>query len=230
MDGWIGWFRLSTHSESRSCWFNNSLTADQEIFDTCCQNVMRQLFTMFESACHNLTPSPERAFFDFLLSRDFVSLCETHCLRGNRECAIYLVMTLKTIFETWFADAVIELTNKPQDDKNDGSTEDNKVDVNSPAFMVMVQNVVGGAVSKLSSNKKFVSESAQELIKKMRLRSFEDTVTPDYTDKFVPQILQHNNRNGMSWMQEKFIPFSKDLMMVCRVAANGRNGYKKQHS
>merc|ERR1719491_214676 len=175
-DGWIGWFRLSTHIESRSCWFNNSLTADQEIFDTCCQNVMRQLFTMFESACYKLVSSPEKAFLNFLLSGDFVSLYETELpvsLRDNRQCAIYLVITLKTIFETWFADAVIELTNKPQDNENDGSTEDNKVDVDSPAFMVMVQNVVGGAVSKLSLNKKFVSKSAQELIKKMRLRSFE---------------------------------------------------------
>ena len=65
---------------------------------------------------------------------------------------------------------MIELTNKPQDDENDGSNEEDKVDVNSPAFMVMVQNVVGGAMSKLSSNKMFVSKSAQELIKKMRLR------------------------------------------------------------
>ena len=102
-EGWIGWFRLSTHSESRSCWFNNSLTADQEIFDTCCQNFMQQLFTMFKSACYNLTSSLERAFFNFLLSGDFVSLYETKLpvsLRDNRECAIYLVMTLKTIFET----------------------------------------------------------------------------------------------------------------------------------
>ena len=95
-------------------------------------------------------------------------------------------MTLNTIFETWFADAVIELTNEPHDDKNDESTKEDKVGVNSPLFMIMVQNVVGGAISKLSSNKKFVSKSAQELIKKMRLRSFEDTVIQDYMDKFVP--------------------------------------------
>jgi len=188
---------------------------------------------MFESACYRLVSSPEKAFLNYLLSGDFVSLYETELpvsLRDNRQCAIYLVITLKTIFETWFADAVIELTNKPQENENDGSTEDNKVDVDSPAFMVMVQNVVGGAVSKLSLNKKFVSKSAQELIKKMRLRSFEEKVTQEYMDKYVPQILQHNNRNGMSWIQEKFMPFSKDLMMECRVAANGRNGYNKQHS
>ena len=88
-------------------------------------------------------------------------------------------MTLKTIFETWFADAVIELTKKPQDNENDGSNKEDKVDVNSPAFMVMVQKLVGEAMSKLSSNKMFVSKSAQELIKRMRLRSFEDTVTHD---------------------------------------------------
>ena len=108
---------------------------------------------MFESACYKLVSSPEKAFLNFLLSGDFVSLYETDLpvsLHGNRECAIYLVITQKTIFETWFADAVIELTNKPQDDENNGSTEDNKVDVNSPAFMVMVQNAVGRAMSKLS--------------------------------------------------------------------------------
>ena len=66
-------------------------------------------------------------------------------------------MTLKTSFETWFADAVIELTNKPQDNKNDGSNKEDKVNFNSPAFMVMVQNVVSRAMSKLSSNKMFVS-------------------------------------------------------------------------
>ena len=127
------------------------------------------------------------------------------------------------------ADAVIELTNKPLDNKNDGSNEEDKVNVNSSLFMVMVQNVVGGAMSKLSSNKMFVSKSAQELIKKMRLWLFEDTVTQDYVGKYVPQILQHNNRKGMSWIQEKLILFSNNLTRMCRVATTGRNSCKKQH-
>ena len=34
-DTWMGWFRLSMRSKSCSGWFNNTLTADQAIFDTC---------------------------------------------------------------------------------------------------------------------------------------------------------------------------------------------------
>ena len=64
------------------------------------------------------------------------------CLRSNTECAIYLVKTLKMTFETWFADAVIELTNKPYDDDDNKSNKENKVDPNSDSFIVMVQNVV----------------------------------------------------------------------------------------
>ena len=70
---------------------------------------------MFESASHNLTSSPERAYLDFLLGKDFERLYKEElpeCLRDNRHCAIYLVDSLKTIFEAWFADAVIDLKSK----------------------------------------------------------------------------------------------------------------------
>ena len=58
----------------------------------------------------------------------------------------------------------------------------------------------------MSSNEKFVSKSAQELIKKMTFRTYEDGATQEYMDKYVPQILQHNNRKGMSLIPEKLIP------------------------
>ena len=108
----IGWFRLSTKSEVRTNWFQNTLTADQGVFDECCQLFMRKIFAMLENACHNLTSSVERAYLTFLLGEDFKEFYGkelSECLRGNRQCAIYLVDALKTIFQTWYVEAVIEL-------------------------------------------------------------------------------------------------------------------------
>ena len=96
-DTWIGWFRLSTKSEARTNWFKNTLTADPDVFDECCQLVMRKIFAMLENACHNLTSSVERAYLTFLLGEDFKEFYEKklpECLRGNRQCAIYLVDAL----------------------------------------------------------------------------------------------------------------------------------------
>ena len=143
---WIGWFRLSTKSDTRSSWFHNTLTTDPDEFNKCCQLIMRKIFTMFESACHNLTSSPERAYLDFLLGKDFERLYKEEfpeCLRDNRHCAIYLVDSLKTIFEAWFADAVIDLKKQNLQLEGKASDEDQIVDVSSNECIMMTQNVVG---------------------------------------------------------------------------------------
>ena len=114
-DSWICWFRLSTKSAPRMKWFNATLTADQSEFDSCCQHVMRELFTMFESDCHNIVTSFEKAYFDYIRGDEFKSFYETklpECMRANRECALYLVDSLKGIFESWFGEDVAELISK----------------------------------------------------------------------------------------------------------------------
>ena len=228
---WIGWFRLSTKSDTRSSWFHKTLTTDPDEFDKCCQLIMRKIFTMFESACHNLTSSPERAYLDFLLGEDFKQLYEKElpeCLRDNRHCAIYLVDSLKTIFEAWFADAVIDLKKQNLQLEGKASDEDQIVDVSSDECIMMTQNVVGSIFSKMRSNKNFVSEGAQKLIERMRFRLFKEKASETYLEKYYPPLLRHTNRGGHSLIREPFFPVTQELMKICVEAASERHRYKQQ--
>ena len=232
-DSWKGWFRLSTMNEPRMKWFNDTLTADQSEFDSCCQQVMRELFTMFESDCHSIVTSFEKAYFDYIRGGEFQNFYETklpECLRANRECALYLVDSLKEIFETWFGEEVAELISRRQNNGTDVGIESTSqvIDINSEAFILQLQNTVGGIFSKLHKNKKFVSSEAKQLIEKMRLRTFDTDVDPEYKNKYMPPLLQHTNRGGLSLIREPFIGFTSELMKTCMELAAERKGYNKQ--
>ena len=214
-------------------WFNATLTADQSEFDSCCQHVMRELFTMFERDCHNIVTSFEKAYFDYIRGDEFKSFYETklpECMRANRECALYLVDSLKGIFENWFGEDVAELISKRQNNGSDAGIESTSqaIDMNSEAFILQLQNCAGSILSKLHKNKMFVSPEAKQLIEKMRMQTFETDVSPEYKRKYMPPLLQHTNRGGLSLIREPFIRFTSVLMKTCMELAAERNGYNKQ--
>ena len=195
---------------------------------------MREMFTMLERSIQGLSSSFEKAFFDYLISDDFKKFYDEDLpasLRGNRGCAIYLAESLKTIFENWFAEAVITSTQQHRDELTDDKSRA-VIDVHSESFIIQVQNIVGGAISTLSRNKKLCSPDTKEeslrLIDKMRFGMYSDKIDEEYKRKYFPQLLQHCNNGGLSLIQAPFIPFAQSLMKTCVEAARKRHGYKMQ--
>ena len=231
---WIGRFRISTRSETNMLWFQNTLTTNMDAFNKICQKVMRELFTMLERSIHGLSSSFEKAFFDYLIGDDFKKLYNEDLpvsLRGNRGCAIYLVESLKMIFENWFAEAVIKLTEKHRDALTDDKSRA-EIDVHSESFIMQVQNIVGGAISTLSRNKKLCSPDKKveslRLIEKIRFGMYSDKIDEEYKQKYLPQLLQHCNNGGLSLIQAPFFPFAQSLMKTCVEASRKRLGYKME--
>ena len=131
----------------------------------------------------------------------------------------------------WFAEAVITLTRQHRDELTDDKSRA-VIDVHSESFIIQVQNIVGGAISTLSRNKKLCSPDTKEeslrLIDKMRFGMYSDKIDEEYKRKYFPQLLQHCNNGGLSLIQASFIPFAQSLMKTCVEAARKRHGYKMQ--
>ena len=104
-----GWYRLSVLDEQMMKWFHSLVTVDELEFNTACQKILRTFFSLLEHSFHNLNLGFEKAYVDHTMSDEFTELYEKTLpiqIRENRAGAIYLIDTLKSIYEEWYYDAL----------------------------------------------------------------------------------------------------------------------------
>ena len=111
--------------------------------------------------------------------------------------AIFLIDILKSIFEEWYYDALTELI---VPDSEEESESDDYLDHES--FIVMTQRMVGGAIPKLKL--KFDCNDAVNVIDSIGFRQFLGDVDQDYINEFVPPVLQHSDKGGLSLIKPAF--------------------------
>ena len=211
-----GWFRLGQFRDSSVEWFDCFTLVDETDLNEVCQKIMRTLFSLVESAIHDIKPSFEKAFQDNLMSSVFDHLYVSELparLQGNRTCALYLVETLKTIFEEWFYDAIAELIVGSAGPVDGGDNDDDESHLDDETFLIMTHNMVGCAVSE--SRQKFTTDAAKKVIECMGFRTYKGDVDQTYIDENIPQLLQHCNTGGLTLIRPEFMEFSKELMTTC---------------
>ena len=106
-----GWYRLSVLEEQMMKWFHSLVTVDELEFNTVCQKILRTFFSLLEHSFHNLNLGFGKAYLDYMMSDEFTELYAKTFpiqIRKNQAGAIYLIYTLKSIFEEWFYDALTE--------------------------------------------------------------------------------------------------------------------------
>ena len=220
-----GWYRLSVLDEQMMKWFHSLVTVDNLEFNTACQNILRTFFTLLENSFHSLNLGFEKAYLDYMMSDEFTELYEKTLpleIRGNRAGAIYLIDTLKTIFEDWYYDA---FTNLIVPDCEEDSESDDYLDHES--YTVMTQLMVGGAIPKLKL--KFGCNDAVKIIDSMGFRQFSGEVGQEYINEYVPPVLQHLDRGGLTLIKPAFFPFARDLINFCVDANSEKSIYKNRN-
>ena len=217
-----GWYRLSLLDQPLVKWFHAFATVDELELNTSCQNLLRTLFSLLENSFHGLNVGFEKAFLDYLMSEEFKELYEKTLplkVRGNRAGAIYLFETLKTIFEGWYYDDLTELIVTDSEDESDEHLD-------HETFTIMTQRMVGGAVPKLRF--KFGSPMARTVINSMGFQQFMGEVDQHYIEKYVPPVLQHSDKGGLSLIKPAFFPFARELMKFCQDANSDKSIYKNR--
>ena len=207
------WFRLSAHNSSRNKWFEEFAKGGDDEIDAICQGVLRKIFSIMKDVVYCSTISFERGFFDYLLGEGFKELIEQRLpqkLRGSRPCAIYLVETLKCMFERWYYDALSDLI--PNKLRCDDVDVDDILD--KETLLVHVHNIVGAVIPDLKK-KWSRHEKACDLVHSMAFRTFKDEIDTDYYDEYVPEYVRHRNKGGVSLVSKRFIHWAMDLMKLC---------------
>lgn len=204
-----GWFRLSAHVRVRKEWFEAFANANDDEINSICQQILHKLFSIMEDGIVS-TISSEKGFLDYLLSKEFEELYEQRLpqkLKGNRQCAIYLVESLRCLFYEWYRDALSLLI------QNDTSDPDDPDEMDPETLLIIVHNIIGGAIPKLKERYKRNSR-ALHLINSMAFRRFEGA-TDSYYEEFVPEYIKHRDKGALSLIGEKFIRWAKDLIKFC---------------
>ena len=211
-EGFQYWYRLSSYSSSEDEWFKAFATSEDKVMNDICQGVLRTFFSKFEDSVHNTTTSFERGYLDYITSAEFEELCQQKLpgsLRGNRQGAIYIVDTLKSLFEIWWYEAVTKLT-KPESQNNSEC-----VGMNEESVIIQTHNMVGGAMPKLKKMFKMNSK-AMSVIETMFYWSSQDAMDDiEYVDRYLPQYLQHRDRGSYHLLSKEYIIWAIDLMKSC---------------
>ena len=218
-----GLIRLCVLDGTRMKWFKSFVTADENEVNVVCQTLLRKLFSLVEDACHGIKPAFEKAYLDYMMSDEFKELYESKLpeeTRGNRQGAIYLLETLKDLFGDWYFDAVAELIGPNFDDVSEAHLDDE-------SFVINVQLMVGGAIPKL--REKFGSSMAKLVINSMSFQQFKGDVGHEYREEFVPQVLLHTDKGGLSLIKRPFFPFARELLKFCQDANSERERYRNRN-
>ena len=108
---------------------------------------MLTLFGLMERALTSEDDiSFEKMFRDYLVKGDgFKRLIRSDFpdnLSHNRACAIYLVFSLKSIFEKWIYSSVCDLAKEARPEE-----EEQRIDETGTTFIEMMQGMVGGGIN-----------------------------------------------------------------------------------
>ena len=180
-----------------------------------CQGVLRTLFSKFEDSVHGTILSFERGYLDYIMSREFEEMYQQKLpisLQGNRKAALYLVDTLKSLFESWWYESVAKLT-KPESENN----SENAGGINKEAVVIQTHSMVGGAMPKLKEKFRTNTE-VLKVIETMYFQSSKDASASsdkEYVDKYLPQYIQHRDRGGYHLLRKEYIGWAINLMKSC---------------
>ena len=116
-------------------------------------------------------------------------------IQNNGGGAIYLVESLKSLFDQWYSDAfskliVIDFGDESKDHLDDES------------FVLQTQYFVGGAFRKLQE--KFICPATKKLFASMGFKRHTGDVDEDYIKTYVPEELQHIDRGGLILIQPAY--------------------------
>ena len=214
-EGFQYWYRLSSYSSREEKWFREFATSDDFVMNEICQGVLRTLFSKFEDSVHGTILSFERGYLDYIMSREFEEMYQQKLpvsLQGNRKAALYLVDTLKSLFESWWYESVAKLT-KPESENN----SKNAGGINEEAVVIQTHNMVGGAMPKLKEMFRTNAE-VLKVVETMYFQSSKDASASgdkEYVDKYLPQYIQHRDRGGYHLLRKEYITWAIDLMKSC---------------
>lgn len=214
------WFLLSIESSERMQWFSELSTVDSKQFDSSCRSILFTLFSMMERAIWKDTNNSfEVLFRNYLIKeKDFCELYEqsfpTMGLTSSRHCALYLVESIKTIFDRCVYKTIIESTKT--------TSQQLDIDTTSPLFLTDVQKMVGGGIR--AAKLKFLpdkamqshrSQQSQMLTKLFELSHFKHDVkqqiATDYK-KYYPSRIKYSNMGGLYLIEQQFIPWAITLL------------------
>ena len=86
--------------------------------------------------------------------------------------------------------------------------------------------MVGDAMPKLKCE--FGPYMARMVINSMGFQQFMGEVDQHYIEKYVPPVLQHYDKGGLSLIKPAFFPFARELMKFCQDANSDKSIYKNR--